>query len=32
MNESLLTGESDAVVKEPGAELLSGSFVISGKA
>ena len=32
MNESLLTGESDAVVKEPGGELLSGSFVISGKA
>ena len=32
MNESLLTGESDAVVKEPGAELLSGSFVISGRA
>ena len=32
MNESLLTGESDAVVKEPGGELLSGSFVISGRA
>lgn len=32
MNESLLTGESDAIVKESGAELLSGSFVISGKA
>ena len=32
VNESLLTGESDAVVKEKGDELLSGSFVISGKA
>ena len=32
VNESLLTGESDAVVKEEGGELLSGSFVISGKA
>lgn len=32
VNESLLTGESDAVVKEEGEELLSGSFVISGKA
>lgn len=31
VNESLLTGESDAVVKEPGDTLLSGSFVISGK-
>lgn len=32
VNESLLTGESDAVVKEEGAELLSGSSIISGKA
>lgn len=32
VNESLLTGESDAVVKEKGSGLLSGSFVISGKA
>lgn len=32
VNESLLTGESDAVIKENGAELFSGSFVISGKA
>ncbi len=32
VNESLLTGESDAVVKEKGAELLSGSSVISGRA
>lgn len=31
VNESLLTGESDAVVKEPGDQLLSGSSVISGK-
>ena len=32
VNESLLTGESDAIVKEKGAELLSGSSVISGRA
>lgn len=32
VNESLLTGESDAVVKEKGAKLYSGSSVISGKA
>ena len=32
VNESLLTGESDAVVKEERAELLSGSSVISGRA
>ena len=31
MNESLLTGESDGVVKEPGDQLYSGSFVITGK-
>ncbi len=31
VNESLLTGESDAVIKEPGAKLYSGSSVISGK-
>lgn len=31
VNESLLTGESDGVVKEVGSELLSGSLVISGK-
>lgn len=30
MNESLLTGESDAVAKGPGDLLLSGSFVVSG--
>ena len=32
VDESLLTGESDAVSKLPGAQVLSGSFVISGKA
>ena len=31
VNESLLTGESDAVIKEEGSELYSGSSVISGK-
>lgn len=30
VNESLLTGESDPVVKLPGDPLLSGSFVVSG--
>ena len=30
-NESLLTGESDLVEKEVGDELLSGSFISSGK-
>lgn len=30
VNESLLTGESDAIVKNKGAQLLSGSFVVSG--
>ncbi len=30
MDESLLTGESDAVAKEEGDEILSGSFVASG--
>jgi cation-transporting ATPase E len=30
IDESLLTGESDPVVKEPGAELLSGSFAAAG--
>ena len=32
VNESLLTGESDAVIKEKNSNLYSGSFVISGKA
>ena len=31
VNESLLTGESDAIVKKPGDVLYSGSFVVSGK-
>ena len=30
VNESLLTGESDPVVKTPGDEMLSGSFVSAG--
>lgn len=32
VNEALITGEEDAVVKMPGDSLLSGSFVISSKA
>lgn len=32
VNESLLTGESDAIAKAQGAEVLSGSFVTSGRA
>ena len=32
VNESLLTGEADAVEKTEGKEVLSGSFVVSGKA
>ena len=32
VNESLLTGESDPVMKEPGSTVYSGSSVISGKA
>ena len=31
VNEALITGEADAVTKQPGDQLLSGSFVISGK-
>lgn len=31
VNESLITGESDAIVKKPGDQLFSGSFVVSGK-
>lgn len=30
VNESLLTGEADAIIKNPGDVLKSGSFVISG--
>ena len=30
LDESLLTGESDAVEKPPGVEVLSGSFVVAG--
>lgn len=32
VNESLITGESDEIIKLPGSELLSGSFVVSGQA
>ena len=31
VNESLLTGESDAILKKPGDPLFAGSFVVSGK-
>lgn len=31
VNESLLTGESDEIEKRQGSELMSGSFVVSGK-
>ena len=31
VNESLLTGESDTILKQKGDKLLSGSYVISGK-
>jgi cation-transporting P-type ATPase E len=30
IDESLLTGESDTIVKEPGDRVLSGSFVVAG--
>jgi len=30
VNESLITGESDAILKKEGDELLSGSFIVSG--
>ncbi len=32
VNEALLTGEADAILKNPGDLLLSGSFVVSGMA
>ena len=31
VNESLITGEEDPIMKHPGDELLSGSFVVSGR-
>src|SRR5699024_8470929 len=31
VNESLLTGESDTILKEKDDKLLSGSYVVSGK-
>ena len=31
VNEALLTGEADEIVKSKGAELMSGSFVVSGQ-
>ena len=31
VNESLLTGEADEIVKKPGDALLSGSFIVSGE-
>lgn len=30
VNESLLTGESDEIIKNPGDTLMSGSFIVSG--
>ncbi len=31
VNESLITGESDEIRKQPGDQILSGSFVVSGQ-
>ena len=31
VNESLLTGESDEISKNPGDELMSGSYIVSGE-
>ena len=31
VNEALITGEADPIAKNPGDQLLSGSFVVSGK-
>lgn len=31
VNEALLTGEADEIDKQPGSELMSGSFVVSGE-
>ncbi len=32
VNESLITGEPDAILKRPGDKIMSGSYVVSGKA
>jgi cation-transporting ATPase E len=32
VNESLITGEPDAILKHPGDKIMSGSFVVAGKA
>ncbi len=32
VNESLITGEPDAILKQPGDRIMSGSFVVSGRA
>ncbi len=31
VNESLLTGETDEIIKKPGDTLISGSFIVSGQ-
>ena len=31
VNESLITGEADAIIKRPGDQLKSGSFVVAGR-
>ena len=31
VNEALITGEADAIAKQPGEQLLSGAFVVSGR-
>ena len=31
VNEALLTGEADEIEKQPGAELMSGSYIVSGE-
>lgn len=31
VNEALVTGEADEIVKAPGSQLLSGSFIVSGE-
>ncbi len=31
VNESLITGEADAILKNPGDKLMSGSFVVAGR-